>query len=163
MENEKTIIEIKGVKMEVDLRTAKVVEAYKIGQNVRVLVKDYGDKYRVCPGVIVSFDDFKKLPTIVVAYLEVNYAGAEIKFASINDSDKEDGVEIAPCNYIEETTFKKETVLGFMEKEILTKKSEIETLERKREYFLKYFDRYFQNREFTVEQQSPTSEDLLFN
>lgn len=97
MEN-KTIIEINGIKMEVDLRQAKVIENYKIGDNVRLLVKEY-DGYKVFPAVIVSFDAFTKLPTIVVAYLEMGYQTADLKFAYINsESAKTEGgkYELAP-------------------------------------------------------------------
>ena len=46
MEDEKEYmktIEINGVKLEIDLRTAKRVDTFKIGDNVKVLKKEYGD------------------------------------------------------------------------------------------------------------------------
>ncbi len=144
MENEKTVIEINGVKLEVDLRNARVIENYKIGDNVRLLVKDYGDTFKTCPAVIVSFDNFAKLPTIVVAYLEIGYASAEIKFAYINNQSSSQ-FEIAPANYIDETRFKKSVVLDSIQKTIDKHKADIEDLERRREYFLEHFSKYFKD------------------
>jgi hypothetical protein len=38
---EKTIIEVSGVKLEVDLRQARRIEEIRIGDRVKVLTKDY--------------------------------------------------------------------------------------------------------------------------
>ena len=64
--NEKRIVEIDGVKIEVDLRTAKRVDTYKVGDNVKILDKQYSD-YKVKPGIIVDFAEFQELPTMVIA------------------------------------------------------------------------------------------------
>lgn len=92
---DKRIVEIAGVKMEVDLRTAKTVEAYKVGDSVRVLVKGYGESYTAHSGIIVAFDDFQKLPTIVVAYVNTSYSEEPVKIVHINS--KSEGHEIAPA------------------------------------------------------------------
>lgn len=150
MENTR-IIEINGIKMEVDLRTAKRIDTFRIGDNVRLLVPEYGNKFKVCPGVIVGFDEFTKLPTITIAYLEVGYSSAEIKFAYINGTnEKDEKYEIAPANDIEELHFKKSDVVSIMEKEIENKKEEIRDMERKRDYFNKYFSKYFEPKTETV-------------
>jgi len=144
MSTEKTVVEINGVKLEIDMRYAKVIEEYKIGDNVRLLMKEYSDKYKTCPAVIVSFDNFKKLPTIVVAYLEIDYNSAKIKFAYINNQC-EGQYEIAPANYIDETRFKKATVLDLMEKEIEKHKQDMENAIRQKEYFTENFSKYFES------------------
>lgn len=41
MSESKRIIEINGVKLDVDLSQCKVVENYKVGDAVKVLVKEY--------------------------------------------------------------------------------------------------------------------------
>lgn len=38
---ERRIVEINGVKIEVDMRTAKRVDSFRVGDNVKVLDKDY--------------------------------------------------------------------------------------------------------------------------
>lgn len=148
METDKRIVEIGGVRMEVDMRTAKVISEYKVGDNVRLLVKNYGDDYTIYPAVIVAFDDFKKLPTIVVAYLKLDYATAEIQFAYINrktDADEAGKFELAPANYLDETKFKKSSVLSLMQGRINKLKSEIHDIEDKREFFLHHFEKYFKD------------------
>ena len=61
MENQeqKRIIEVNGVKMEIDLRNAKVVENYKVGDYVKVLIKEY-NSYKSYIGNIIGFDNFEK-------------------------------------------------------------------------------------------------------
>lgn len=134
------IVEIAGVKLEIDTRTARKVEQYRIGSQVKVLVKEgYGDKYVPHPGVIVGFDAFEKLPTITVAYLEIDYSGAKIKFSYINP-DTED-VELAPFH--DDILVDKAEVVSLIDRDIAKHQAEIEDLERKKAYFLQSFTLYF--------------------
>jgi len=147
MENpEKRIVEIDGVKLEIDLRNAKRIEHYRVGDNVRVLVKSYGSQFKVHPGVIVGFDEFKELPTIVVCYLELGYNTAEVKYAYINSENniKENGYEIAPADGLQELYFKKSDVVSVMLREIQKKEDELKDLHTKKEYFEQHFARYFE-------------------
>ena len=59
------IIEIAGVKMEIDLREAKRIEHYKVGDNIKVLVPEYNDTFKVCAGVILGFTALKSFATTV--------------------------------------------------------------------------------------------------
>ena len=79
----KRVVEINGVKMEVDLRSATTqeVNTYKVGDQVKVLIKDYSS-WKDYPGTIVGFDNFKQRPTIIIAYLE-RY-NSDIRFAYFN-------------------------------------------------------------------------------
>lgn len=141
MEEQKKIVEINGIKLEIDLREAKTIESYKVGDNVRLLEKDYGDNYKVQPGVIIGFDAFEKLPTITVCYLKISYNDVEVKFAYINEQNTD--YELAPAYDIEELRFKKGDVLNKIDKEIVAKQEEIKDMEVKREYFLSNFNQYF--------------------
>lgn len=87
--NEKTIIEVNGVKLEVDMRYARRIEEIRIGDKVKVLKKQYGESFAVVPGIIVGFEPFKQLPTIVVAYVESDWSKAEIKFLHYNSGVKD--------------------------------------------------------------------------
>jgi hypothetical protein len=143
MEKEFTTVEINVVRLEVDLRTARRVENYRIGDRVKVLVKEYSS-YKPTPGVIVAFDMFEKMPTITVAYLDISYSGADIKFAYISggDTDKEQP-EIAPYN--DDIKVDKANVIASLDKEIYKKQTEIEDLEAKKNYFEKNFQKYFED------------------
>ena len=72
---DKRIIEINGIKMEVDLSTAKRVDEFKVGDAVKVL----RDK-KVLSGAIVEFVNFRELPTIKVAVFSTDYWGSKIEF-----------------------------------------------------------------------------------
>ena len=142
MENENTkIVEINGVKMQIDLREAKIIEHYRVGDNVRVLVKGYGDKYEVYAGVITEFTDFEKMPTITVCYLKVSYSGVELEFVNINESTED--IELAPTAKLDELRFKKSDVMAKFQDEITKKEEEIKDIERKRDYFKSNFNKYF--------------------
>jgi hypothetical protein len=139
MEEYKRIVEINGVKIEVDLRTAKRVDNFKVGDHVKVLIKEYSS-YKSNLGVIIGFDEFKNLPSIVVAYLNISYSCVEIKFLTINSETKD--VEIAPCQD-QDLVFEKADILGNFDREIEKKREEIRDIERKKNYFLHHYSKYF--------------------
>jgi hypothetical protein len=141
MENGKRVVEINGVKLEVDLRYARVISDLKVGDKVKVLRKEYGDSQKVYPGVLVGFEDFAKLPTIVVAILKVEYSGATLEFLYFNSESKD--VEVIPSvdDYVK---FEKNSVMERMDKEVDDLKRKIEDIEIKRKYFLDHFNTYFE-------------------
>lgn len=138
----KTVIEINGIKMEVDLRHARRVDNITVGTKVKVLVKGSYTEPTVHTGVVVGFEAFTEMPTIIVCYLQIDYNGCELKFAYINNKsvDKYDIV----VSVDDELPIKKQDVLARLDKEIEKKRTEIEDIERKRTYFLQHFNRYFE-------------------
>ncbi len=133
------IVEIGGVKLEVDMRYAKKVENFKIGDGIKVLIKAYSN-YESNPGVIIGFDNFEKLPTIRVAYLKVEYNTASIKFLDINSETKD--VEICPISDYD-VPYSKTTVLEKFDAEISKVEENLRELKSKREYFMNMFGQYF--------------------
>lgn len=136
------IVEINGVKMEVDTRQARVVhQNLKIGSAVKVLVKQsYGDP-SVYQGVVVAFDMFPELPTITVAYITSDYTGAELKFAHINAKSVE-RFSMVPC-MDDELPLHKDDLIASFGRKITELERQIRDVEAKREYFLKHFDQFF--------------------
>lgn len=90
---DKRVIEIDGVKIEVDLRSAKRIDTFKVGDNVKVLCKEYNGDFKVKPGIITDFANFKEKPTIIVAVLDESYSGVSINFVHIYEG-MEDKYEI---------------------------------------------------------------------
>jgi hypothetical protein len=135
------IVEINGVKMQVDLRTAKVVDEYKVGDNIKVLVSDYGDNFKSYVGTIIGFDNYENHPTIVIAYLKTDYATAEIKFLYYNSLTKD--AEICPLNEWD-MPLKKSDVLNYFRAEQEKKKNELSELEKKQRVFEQLFGKYFE-------------------
>lgn len=139
--SEKQIIEINGIKLEVDMRYAKVIENYKVGDNVKVLVKKYGDDYQTFPGVIVGFDNFNNLPTITVCYVDLSYSAAEIKFISINAKTKD--IEIVHmADY--EKAIDKTRAIDYLDRVIFKAESELNELRRKKTYFLEKYNQHME-------------------
>lgn len=138
MEESKRIIEIDGVKVEVDLRTAKRVESFKVGDNIKILDKEY-DTYKVKPGIIVDFAEFQELPTMVIAVFEEGSWSStpNISFIYYNKNTSKK-VEIVSCSE-DEIKVSKEGVIERFEREIQKKKNEYEDLKNKLEYFKTHF------------------------
>lgn len=136
----KTIIEVNGVKMEVNLRSARRIDELKIGDRVKVLIKVYND-YLVHAGTIIGFEPFQNLPTIIVAYLVKDYSRVEIKFLYFNAKTKE--TEIVKAIDDDQLDIDKSTVLQQMDREIQKKIDEADDLRAKKAYFLENFKMYW--------------------
>lgn len=138
MEESKRIIEIDGVKVEIDLRIAKRVDSFKVGDNIKILDKEY-DTYKVKPGIIVDFAEFQELPTIVIAVFEEGSWSStpNISFIYYNKNTSKK-VEIVSCSE-DEIKVSKEGVIERFEREIQKKKNEYEDLKNKLEYFKTHF------------------------
>lgn len=143
MDTEKTIVTINGVKMEIDLRQATIVhENLRVGSKVRLLEK--GGTYsgpEVYSGVIVGFEPFETLPTIIVAYVKADYSTSELKFAFVN-SKSADKWDLVPT-LDEDMPIKKEDVIASFNRQIEKNQAAIQEIEAKKAYFLKYFNQYF--------------------
>ncbi len=137
--DEKRIIEVAGVKMEVDLRYAKTIDTFKIGQAIKVLIKEYGDSYMTYPGVIVGFDNFVQRPCIVIAYAKGGY-DPDIKFVCLTKDSKD--IEMVPM-IDDEMRFTKQEGVKWFDLQINAKNQEIERLEDKKKYFEQRFGEFF--------------------
>lgn len=137
MSEEKRVIEVNGVKLEVDMRYARRIDEFKVGDTVKVLDKR-NNKNEMRTGVITDFANFKELPTIMVAmYKPGDYWSApSIEFLPYN-SDTED-VEIVGVS-AEEIMVSKDTIVDRFNDQIMKKKSELDDLIVKRDTFVKYF------------------------
>jgi hypothetical protein len=140
MSDEMRIVEINGIKIEADMRTAKKIDTYKVGDPVKVLDCNYQTP-QIRPGVIVDFAEFGKMPAIEVMMLSDEYNGIEFKFITITGG-KESKYEISRYSKYEKL-FTRGNVLDKFERLIDKKKIEIDELERKREYFVKDFEKAF--------------------
>lgn len=137
------IIEVSGQKFEVDLRSAKKVDTFRVGHKVKVLVKDYSG-YRAFPGIICGIDAFKKLPTIVVCYIESVLYGdpkGEIKFAYINSASG-DNYELCPMSE-DDVVPNRDTVIGYFDRAAAVKRRELEDIEARKSYFLRQYGTAF--------------------
>jgi len=140
MNEQKRIIEINGVKFEVDTREMKQIDKFQVGDRIKVLTKEYQDSFKVHSGVIVGFTLFESLPTVTVAYIDTTYGTSNLKFLHYNIQSKD--VEIA-FDYDEALEINKSEIVGQLDREIEKKQAEIKEVEREKAYFLKHFKMYF--------------------
>ena len=147
-EPQMTTIEVHGVKMEVDLRTARRVEEIRVGTRVKVLTKTYSG-HAVYHGVVIGFEPFKELPTIVVAYIKRDYNKVELDFLHYNTATKE--IEIVKAVDDDILDLDREEVEQFFNRQIASKEREIADLEEKRAYFNRHFAQFWENVERTPE------------
>ena len=140
MNEETRIIEVNGVKLEIDLRTAKRIDQFKVGDSVKVLMKEY-NSYQSHLGTIVGFDEFEKLPTIIVAVLKNSYSEAKIEFVYFNAESKDQEI----CSVNEwDIPYSKADIMNKMDREIQKKEEELRDLNSKKNYFEQAFGKYFE-------------------
>lgn len=137
MSEDKRIIEINGVKLEVDMRSARRIDEFKVGDSVKVL-DQRNDKNEMRSGVITDFANFKDLPTMMVAiYKEGSYwEKPTIEFIPFNANTE--GIEIVGVS-AEEIIVSRDTIVQKFDDEIAKKRDELNDLIIKRDTFVKYF------------------------
>lgn len=136
---DKRMIEIDGVKIEVDLRSAKRIDTFRVGDNVKVLCKEYNNQFKVKPGIITDFANFKEKPTIVVAvFNEGSWSSTpSIEFIHIWEG-MEEKYEIVFASD-EDLKLTKDGVVEKFEREIQKKRNEAQDLQNQLDYFKKHF------------------------
>lgn len=137
---EKTIVEVNGVKLEVDMRYARRVEELRVGDRVKILTKDYSS-YTVHPGVIIGFEPFAKLPTIIAAYIQNSYDAADVKFIHYNAQSQDVEIVVAGDDDLD---FDRGQILQRFDRDIEKKHREIAVIEEKKKYFEQNFKQYWE-------------------
>lgn len=141
MEKHTTIIEVNGVKLEVDLRSAKRIDQLTVGSRVKCLEKSAYSGMKTMPGVIVGFEPFPSLPTIVVAYLEIGYGAPGLKLKTFNAETKDFEVVADLDNNALEID--QGEAVAWFDREADKKRAELREVEQKKVFFLAHFGRYF--------------------
>lgn len=137
----KTVIEVNGVKLEVDLRHAKRIDHLRVGDRVKILRKEPGySEFKVHHGMLIGFDEFKNLPTIVCAYMDTGYNGG-LKFLYYNSESKD--CEVIASNDPDMLGIEKDHVLRTMDRDIEKKEQELAELVAKKAFFLAHFQSYW--------------------
>jgi hypothetical protein len=141
---ERMIVEVNGMKLDVDMRTARRIDTLQIGSRVKVLTKSpYESSVKIRPGVVAAFEPFPSKPSIVVAVLDISYSEAKLEFLTYNADSKD--VEVIASIDDDMLTINRADVHSRIEREIATKQREIEDLERRRDWFDVNFAAYFVN------------------
>jgi len=137
------IIEVNGVKLEVDMRYAKRVEELRIGSRVKVLdSRGYGDAASVYPGIVVGFEPFASLPTIIIAYVKTSYSDVGLETVSYNA--KTEKVEIV-ASIDDDFSVSKDEVLGWFRRERQKLDDKRAEIDAKEQFFLDRFKAYWRD------------------
>jgi len=143
----KQIIEVNGVKLEVDLRTARRVEELQVGSRVKVLIKEaYSTTTKVHPGVVVGFEPFKSLPTIIIAYVMSEYNDVGLKTVSYNSATE--NVEIV-ASIDDDFSVSKSEVLGWFRRERQKLDEKRAEIDAKEAFFLDRFKAFWPNEDLS--------------
>lgn len=117
-------------------------EVLKVGDPVRVLAKSgYGSDRKVYTGVIVGFEPFKTQPTVIVAYIEAEYGTAALKILAYGPETKDVEIIAAPDGI--NIDVERSRVLDYFNSEERKKLAELDELKAKRDYFERYFGKFF--------------------
>lgn len=136
-----TQIEINGVKMEIDLRYTKRIDTLRIGDRVKVLIKGYSD-HKVYPGIIIGFEPFKMLPTVIIAYIETGYNSVDLKFVYFNEGTKDREIVKAIDN--DHLDLSKADMLKAFDRQLLDLERKMTEIQEKRDYFVQNFRAYWE-------------------
>ena len=137
-------VEINGVKVEIDLRSARRIDTFKVGDSVKILKKgnrdsSYSDKEdKVYPGMIVDFANFKELPTLVVAYFEEGSWSSPPTIQFLYYNSDTTGWDLVYCDE-NELKVSEQSILQRFDREIEKKQRELDDLVGKKEYFITHF------------------------
>lgn len=134
------IIEINGVKFEVDARTATLrqLSTIRIGAKVKVL-KDDQVKY----GTVIGFEPFAENPVVIICYIDSQYysSAPDFKFLYFSAKSKE---QVVVSSEDDDVGLERDDVVMKIDKAIAQKEVEIKDLEDKKRYFLSKFKTYWE-------------------
>ncbi|MBM7454505.1 hypothetical protein HNR62_000334 [Oceanisphaera litoralis] len=139
-----TVYNLNGTKIAVeDTREMIATHTLKVGDRVRILEKpSYGDP-KLHTGIIAGFEPFKDSPTLIIAYLEVGYNSAELKFVYLNAlQDESKRFEVIPA-FDDDLPLDKADVVELMNRNINKLEHDLDDAKRKKAYFLAKFGKVF--------------------
>ena len=109
-------------------------------------------------GVIIGFEPFKQLPTVIVACANVEYSEAKIEFIYFNAQSK--GVELVAAMDDDIADIDKNEFVRKLDSEIAKKRNEITDLEDRKRYFLEKFKCYWSKVDESDQEEDAATEGV---
>lgn len=136
-------VEVNEAMVKIGLKKEEVVNNYKVGNYIKLLIKDVFD-FENYPGRIVGIYYSNDEPIIVVAYLKQPFDRFNIGYIEISLSSED--VKIAPLN---DWDFPIEWLsrLKRFKIEILSKEQEVTEMKSNVKRFEQIFDEYFEDKQ----------------
>lgn len=132
-------IEINGMVYEFDEKLI-LKQEIRVGQNVQILKKDYGDKYKLYPGVVTQILPFESTPVVEIIYVEADYSSCEVKKALVREGSDEVQIISKPDTL---KMITKEHCEDLLIREITKAETKLRDAKANLEYFRKYFGMYW--------------------
>ena len=135
-------IEVNGMLLEFDEKLL-LKQEIRVGDNVQVLKKSYSS-WECYAGVVTQLLPFADKPAMEIMYLENSYSSCEIKkLVIVQGAESEDAPRVVKMDD-KFLPFTKERCIDLLQKDITEKENKLEEAKLKLEYFLKYFNHYFE-------------------
>jgi hypothetical protein len=132
----KRLVQIGNVQVEVDLASARPANAFRIGDTVRVLEKDYSG-IKSFTGFITEFIEHRGYPAVIVAIIKRAYdKSIKVEFATYNEDST--NLQLVPLMVRE---FDRDEALSVLDAQIAHDRAELQELNRKRTAFAFAFGR----------------------
>jgi hypothetical protein len=133
---ERRLVQIGNIQVEVDWSTARPANAFRIGDTVRVLEKNY-DGIKSWDGFIVELLDMRGKPNLIVATVKRSYEGG-VKVEFITYDGERETWQIAPHQV---AGFSLDEALSILDAQIANDRAKLEDLTRRRNAFAFAFGR----------------------
>ena len=134
-------IEVNGMLLEFDEKVL-LKQEIKVGDSVQLLLDEGYSSPSLYTGVVTQILPFdENMPVVEVMYINTSYSTFEIKKKLITNKDGEKSKIIK----IDDTflPFTKERAIDLLDESIRKKEQELREAKEKKEYFLKYYNKYF--------------------
>lgn len=136
-------IEVNGMLLEFDEKVL-LKQEIKVGDSVQILVDEgySSSSVSLCTGVVTQILPFdENMPVVEVMYINNSYSSFEIKKKVITNKDGEKTKIIKSDDTF--LPFTKERAIDMLDENIRKREEELREAKEKKEYFLKYYNKYF--------------------
>ena len=133
-------VEINGVVLEFDEKLL-VKQEIRVGDSIQLLSEEYSAP-KLYKGVVIQILPFQpEVPAVEVMYIDEGYNSFEIKRKIITPgADSKDKLIKSDGTFL---PFTKDRAIDMLDKVIASKQHEYQEALDKKEYFLKYYNKYF--------------------
>lgn len=136
-----TQIEVNGMLLEFDEKVL-LKQEIKVGDSVQLLIDEGYSSPSLYTGVVTQILPFdKNMPVVEVMYIHSSYSTFEIKKKLITNKDGEKSKIIKTDDTF--LPFTKERAIDLLNENIRKKEQELREAKEKKEYFLKYYNKFF--------------------
>ena len=134
-------IEVNGMLLEFDEKVL-LKQEIKVGDSVQLLLDESYSTPSLYTGVVTQILPFdENMPVIEVMYINSSYSNFEIKKKLITNKDGEKSKIIKIDDSF--LPFTKDRAIDMLDENIRKKEQDLREAREKKEYFLRYYNKYF--------------------